>query len=478
MTAKPSFEDEVEQLLVDAYKAVFNRPPSKDWFKAMAMRVGTTGEVATLNEAGDAIGVTRERVRQVMIKIERQLAGKTVPRAREVAEALVAQSPVSEPIGRSLACSGVARLSLTGKAFLNILKLTETSLTDLVGTDLVPVDDWIVEESQVPVMKASSMAKRHTSTYGMTTVEEIRQALAGSANPPDAIDILRVLKQEPNIKWAGEWLWVEKENDNLHANRLVNTARSILSVNSPQSVASIHEGARRMWRFRGLDILPSIEAMKVFFEESPYFVVQKELVRPAKPLDYHDLLGSTSAVMIDVLKGSPFQVMDRQSLTEACADAGIPSGTYSTWTTYAEWMERFGSNVWGLRGSSPNPGAVEAIRAAARTRRKAEPRRKEWMWAPAGRIIQTMDVTTSFLTTGVMSFVPEIHDMLAGQSLQVMVKRQKVTTVKLGEDHPFCWGWYPALKAIGARQGDVLRITVDVAARTAELRLGGQELWS
>lgn len=474
----PSFEDEVEDLLIEAYKAAFKRQPSDEWLRAIAMRVGTKGNVATLDEAGAAAGVTRERVRQVMAKIEPQLRGTTVSGAREVAETLVARSPVPEPIGRRLARSGMTRPTLTGKGFLNILKLTGTSPTDLVGTHLVSMDGWLVEESEVPVMKAVSVANKHTSSYGMTTVEEIRQVLASPDNQLDATDIRRVLRRESSIKWAGEWLWVEKDHDGSHANRLVNTARSILSVNTPQTVASIHEGARRMWKFRGLDILPPIAAMKVFFEESPYFVVEDDLVRPIEPLNYREILGTTTAMMIDVLKGSQYQVMDRQSLYEACSDAGISPGTYGIWTTYGEWMEKFGPNVWGLRGSSPNPGAVEAIRNAARARLKAEPRRKSWSWAADGRIAQTMDVTTSFLGSGVLSFVPEIQNMLAGQALAVMLDGVPVTTAKVGDDHAFCWGWHPAIAATGAQRGDVLRITVDVGAKTAELQVGGQELWN
>lgn len=472
------FEDEVETLLSGCYEAAFNREPSEAWLAAIAMRVGTRGDVATLNEAADAIGVTRERVRQVMVKIESQLKGRAIVGAQEIAETLVARSPVPEPIGRRLSRSGLSRSTLTGKGFLNILRLVGTSPVELVGTDLVCIDGWLVEESEVPVMKAVSMANRHTSSYGMTTVEEIRQALAAPDKPLDATDIRRILEREPSIKWAGEWLWVEKHNDGLHANRLVNTARSILSVNSPQSVASIHEGARRVWKFRHLDILPSIAAMKEFFEESPYFVVEGETVRPVEPLDYHVILGRTTATMIDILKTSPYEVMDRQSLYEACDEAGIAKGTYGIWTTYAEWMEKFGSNVWGLRGSSPNPAAVEAIRKAARARLKAEPRRKVAAWTPDGRIAQTMDVTTSFISTGVLSFVPEIQNMLAGQSIAVLFQGERVATVKLGDDHSFCWGWSPAIAAMKAKRGDVMRITVNVATKQADVQLGGQQLWN
>lgn len=473
-----TFEDKVEALIIEAHMATFQRPPSDKWLSAIGMRVGSSGTVATLDEAGAVAGVTRERVRQVMAKIEPQLKGKTITFTREVVETLVNLSPVAEPVGVQLAESGLTRPSMTGAALLNILRLLGTSPQILVGTNLVCTDDWLVDASQFQVTKAGSMAKKHTSSYGMTTVEEIRQSLASPSNPLDTANIRRVLKRDPGIKWAGEWLWAEKEQGGNRANRLVNTARSILSVNTPQTVTSIHEGARRLWKFRNLDVLPSTAAMKVFFDENPNFVLEGELVRAVEPLDYRELLGSTTGMMIDVLKASPYQVMDRHSLHEACKDAGIPAGTYGIWTTYAEWMENFGPNVWGLRGSSPNPAAVEAIRSAAKARLKAEPRRKSWAWTPEGEIAQTMDVTTSFLGSGVLTFVPEIQSMLAGQSLSIMFEDKQVATAKLGDDHSFCWGWHPVIAATGASRGDVLRITVDVAAKKANVQVGGQQLWA
>ncbi|MHA6695294.1 hypothetical protein [Homoserinimonas sp. A520] len=470
-------EDEFEIALAYAYKAAFGKEASQDWLRALAMRFGVHGSVATLDQAGDAIGVTRERVRQVAKRVEPFLKRASVSNLREVAEVLAARSPVPEPIGRRLARTGLTRPTMSGAGFLNILKLLGTSAVELVGTDLVQVDDWLVNESEVPVMKSMSMAKKHTSAYGLTTVEEIRQALATPAYPLDSSDIRRILRAEPSVKWAGDWLWVERENDGLHANRLINTARSILSVNSPQTIASIHEGARRMWKFRGLDILPPTEAMRIFFEQSPYFTVDKDTVESVTPLKYRDLLGEVTATMIDVLKSSPFQVMDRQSLTEACDDAGIAPGTYGIWTTYAEWMERFAPNVWGLRGSNPNPAAVETIRLAAKARSKAEPRRKAWAWSTDGSAVQTLDVTTSILASGVLSFDQGIHGLLAGSPLDVFESGEKIATVKLGAEHGFSWGWHQVFNFVGAKQGDVLQVRVNVGARTATVECGGQDLW-
>lgn len=472
-----TFEDEAEALLVEAYIAAIHKPPTVEWVDALALRFGTRGSVATLAEAGRVAGVTRERVRQVASKVEKAMGGRTLHSAKAVAESLVAASPVPDPIGEALCASGMTKPTLAAQGFLNVLRLTGSSPIDLVGTDLVAIDGWLVEEAEASVMKAVSVAHKHTGSYGMTTAEEIRQSLATDANSLDVHDITKVLKRNSSVRWAGDWLWIEKSRDSLHANRLVNTARSILSVNSPQSVESIHAGARRVWKFRRLDILPPVDAMTEFFAASPYFVVEDELVSPVGPLDYREIHGEAAATMIDVLKGSPYQVMDRQSLYEACDAAGIAQGTYGVWTTYAEWMEKFGPNVWGLRGSRPNAGAVEAIRLAAKARTKAEPRRKSWEWTTGGRVAQTMDVTTPLTSTGVLTFVAEIQKLLAGETLSVRISGDPVATVKLGENHSFCWGWHPVLAALGAKQGDVFRITIGIQSRSADVELGGQELW-
>lgn len=473
-TLATTLEDHVEAALAAAYEAAKGKPPEIARLVAIAMRVGTMGRVATLDEAGDAAGVTRERMRQIIRDVLPHFAAAEIPGIAEVAQTLADLSPVPEPIGQRL--SGATRSTLTGPGFLSILKLLGTSPAELIGKDLICVDDWLVEESEVPVMRSASLANKQTSAYGMTTVEEIREAIQDGGTPVDADDVRSVLEAQKNIRWAGEWLWMEKE-DGLHANRLINSARSILSVNSPQSVESIHEGCRRMWRFRKVEVLPSISAMRSFFDASPHFVHTGNLVEPVVPLDFREVLGPQTIAMIEVLKSQPHQIMDRRTLTDACDEAGIAKGTYGIWMTFAEWMESFGPNVWGLRGSNPNPAVVEAVRLEAKNRAKAEARRKEWAWDAGGHAVQTFDIRSSFIYSGVMSFSPEIHKVIAGQQLTVRHAGEKLGVVKLGGDHPFCWGWAPVLKSFNATTGNVMRISLNVSAKEADVIVGGQELW-
>ncbi|WP_055343571.1 hypothetical protein, partial [Propionibacterium freudenreichii] len=54
-----TLEDEFEELLAAAYRSSFGKDPTDLWLAAIASRAGTRGAVATLNQAGDLLGVSR-----------------------------------------------------------------------------------------------------------------------------------------------------------------------------------------------------------------------------------------------------------------------------------------------------------------------------------------------------------------------------------------------------------------------------------
>lgn len=89
-----------------------------------------------------------------------------------------------------------------------------------------------------------------------------------------------------------------------------------------------------------------------------------------------------------------------------------------------------------------------------------------------------MYVATPLRNSGVMILNRDLHRLLAGQSIELKVDDAPVGRAKIAVDHPFCWGWLPALKAPDAKAGKVLQIQVDLAAKSAEVLLGGEELWT
>ena len=169
----------------------------------------------------------------------------------------------------------------------------------------------------------------------------------------------------------GRWLWMEKD-DSLRQSPCQH-GWSILSVNSPLSVGSIHDGAKRMWKFRKVAVLPPVSRMQGFFEASPYFIVEGDMVRSLEPLDYHVVQGEITAAMIDVLKNLlPSHWIGDHSRRPAPTQC--PRRDLRVWTTYAEWMENLAMTC-GVAGSSPK-----------RSSRQGHSRRSEG--AAKGRVAQ------------------------------------------------------------------------------------------
>ena len=182
--------------------------------------------------------------------------------------------------------------------------------------------------------------------------------------------------------------------------------------------------------------------------------------------------------MVDVLKSTPHQVMDRRTLSEACAEAGLNSSTVSIWMTFAEWMENIAPNVWGLRGSNPHPAVVEQIRADAKARSAFEVRRREFSWAADGTLEVTADITAAFLGSGTLTFDSASHRAVAGKKFKMIYEGVEVGAIKVGDEHCWSWGWSKVLSQHGAKLGDVLRANFDLIDNTATVVVGGEKMWS
>ena len=87
---------------------------------------------------------------------------------------------------------------------------------------------------KLPVMNdAVTVVGRQTSSFGMTTVEEVQRTLSSADTAVDPSDIERILRGEPTVRWSGRWLWMEKD-DSLHiialSTRLGRSSREFTSV--------------------------------------------------------------------------------------------------------------------------------------------------------------------------------------------------------------------------------------------------------
>ncbi|MCX8495936.1 MAG: hypothetical protein ORN51_07115 [Akkermansiaceae bacterium] len=471
-----TIEKQVSDLIAAADGQAFKNP-SPDRRKALEARFGVHDRPTTLDGARELVGRTRERMRQFETKVKPLLRGAWIPALEEAALVLVEASPVAPPIGFLLSTRGLSAENMSAEQFLALVDLVELDIEEIAGTTLVYEDQWLVDERELTVTDAVNVARKHTSKFGMTTVAEIQRALADEQQVPDTDDLMRVLEGNPDVRWAGDWLWVEKARDSAHSNSLINKMRNMLSVNSPLTAASLHDGVARAFKPLKRSIVPTEEAILAFAAASPYFTVEGNLISPIDPLDYRATIGQVAASLVEVFKASPYGAMDRQSLSEACEIAGIKHGTLNRWTTYSEIIESFGWNVWGLRGSNVPESIVHEIQQSAQSLASSEPRRRDWHRVSDHLIVLTMDADRSSRTTATWLFDSGLRSEIGGRRFEIIAEGKRVGTASTGEQHNWTWGWSPAIRELSIQPGDVVRAVLDLKENTATVTKGGTELW-
>ena len=450
------------------------------WREALTARFGLDGSSpVTLDEAAKSVPskrkpaeyVTRERVRQQCEKLGGRIPRPAwIPALTRALQMVILASPVPvDEVGHVLAPRGLSNSQFHADALMSIVELIGMDVEGALGTKLAIRDGWLYDVRDEAVLSAAGVAGRHTSKYGLTTVEEVRQELSSENASLDLEKVERVLSAAPRISWTEDgWLWDSGGDVNsLHTNTLRNHVRNMLSVNAPQSVHSVYEGFRRAQKFRERDIIPSVGAVAKFLSAHPEFTVTDGQVDLVAPLDYHDALGAVAAQVVDILKASPFGVMDRASFVEQCTAAGISKGSVGVWTTYAEWMQSFGRNVWGLRGTAVGASVVEEIQAAAVRRGRSEPRDRSWSWSQDGQLLLTADINTSLWTTGVINFSSSLRHTVGARRFAIEHVHGSGGDLALSGDHDWAWGWGRSLLALKAQVGDRVRATLDLTVGTA-----------
>ncbi len=323
------------------------------WTRTLSARLGLDGPpTVTLAEAGLVHGVTRERVRQVESRLLSCVPapGLWIPAVNRALTMVRESVPIIESdVGPMLAKAGLAGPAMTCQSLINATDMAKSSSANEITNQLRIIDGWVLGVDDRAAAQAGSVARRHTSKFGLTTLEDIAEDLSTAADQVAVAAIETVLRSSPEIRFTDDgWLWSEASDpESRHTNSLRNRVRSMLSVTSPLSVDSLIEGYRRSQRVRKRDVTPSHSAVRQFLTAHLDFIVEGDLVSSIAPLNYHAELGANQAAIVAMLRESPYGVMDRSSLNEAVAGIGISANSMSLWMTYASWIEKFGKKHLG-----------------------------------------------------------------------------------------------------------------------------------
>jgi hypothetical protein len=455
----------------------------------IAGRLGWLGEdPKTLQECGDMLTVTRERVRQIEAKLVPKLTKYPLylPQLDAGLAVLEDSAPISIARAANLLVErGVCRRPFSPISLIETAKLFGRKTT--LSVERHESEHIVISGEQGQALGiAARVARRIAGQAGVASVYQVVDAihdLLAPLDPPniDEDDVRRFLDGHAGCEFLNEdWFWYTDTPEG--RNRLENVAKKILSVASPQSVASIREGVRRVYRWRSSSnaryrslTVPPQSVIARFLERHPDFHLHGDSVTSVKSLDYRRLLGQGEQALVDALRTVSTGVVDRRTLVQECLSRGINENTLSVYTSYSSILEHIGTGLWQLRGVRVDPAAVEAVREQNALRPR-ETRVQDFGWSSDGKlwVAWTLPVITGSLVFGIPG---AIKRYLSNQSFAARPKGVDRNLGKISiNDTGTSYGYQPFLRYIGADEGDLLLAEFDLAQSQVVLSINNDRM--
>jgi hypothetical protein len=470
--------------------------PSQPRLNAIADRLGWRGsKPTTLQDAGDSVGITRERVRQIEKRVRDRLVNRAVllPKLDLAITLLEAATPLSESdAAKLLAERKISRRPFSPISIIELSNLlgrkTGLAFTEVKGQTFLVASD----ESDMGLSRCVQIARKLAGKAGVasvfqvadeTYVEENGNSASTEQNPNPEDLVRRVLNgAELGCEFLNEdWFWFTDLPEG--RNRLANIANRVLSVAAPQTVSSIREGVRRVFRYRALTApryssltVPPHSVIARFFQRHPDFRIDDDsMVTSIKPLDFRQLLGDGERILVEVVRSSALGVLDRKTLVEECLRRGINENTLSVYSSYSPIIEHIGVDLWKLRGVNVDPAAIEAVRQQNHLRRR-EQRLLDYGWTAEGKlwVAWRLPEVRSTLVFGVPG---AIRRYLADRKFVATTKNLERTFSNISvNESGTAYGWSPILRHIGADTGDIVLAEFNLTKAVVEISLADEAI--
>jgi len=454
-------------------------------FDALLKRLGWHGEPpVTLEEAGDILGVTRERIRQLQERMNDRLSAIPfqvyMPKLDAALEALREAAPLSADAAASL----LRERGLSGRDFH-----PESLLAAAKALGRTPSLNLHHSKGRVTVAPAEfeyastivRLAQRQAQSSGASNVGELVVELASEGVAIDEARARQVLRELSSVQFLDED-WFTYLPANPDRNRLRNVTRKMLSVAAPMELGTLREGVRREYKFRGVRgvsrrslVAPPRSVMRAFYALHPEFEVdQNDMVRPVDPLDYRSELALNETILVDALRSSPACVLDRASVANECLRRSMNVNSFNLYLTYSPVVAHLGTDIWSLRGVRVDPAAVEAVRAENALRPK-ERRVLDHGWTREGNLWLAARIGPQH-ASHVVGVPSPIRRFVTGREFSARDEDGVGHGVVRINVEGASYGFASFLRQRGADEGDILIAEFDLAGGAALLRLGDDEL--
>ncbi len=431
----------------------------RDRAVVMARRLGWCGEAEiTLEAAGDLIGVTRERIRQIQKKLEERLARTRPPSLAFLHEAAIAIATSSDRMsspGEVLHGAGLARSSLPSIGIHRALALAHLS----------HVAEWErvmreIDERQSGVSGIIREARRLAGAVGVVSVDWLTHPQPSVEDPSGTIR--RALEAAGLFRFLDDsWFWSPAIPRG--RNRLRNLIRKMTAACGPLTATDIAGGLDRQRRQGRMPRVPSEGAILLFAAAHPEFVVDHAgLVNSQQILNPIEELDTTEETLYLILTEAEDGFMDRREFQEQAIAQGLNANTFSVYTSYSPILDNPAPDRWSLRGKRISPAVLAAYGSSRRQRRYV---RSEWLADGTLRIDRELHTVHS----AVISIPSALVRYVAGRDFMAFDADGGSLGAIRFNDNGGSWGYSRFIEQRGVGAGEVVRLDLNLAAGTVRL---------
>lgn len=438
-------------------------------FAVLESLMGWDGQGSrTLETVGAALGVTRERVRQIAKKSLASLSGRSafVTRLGDALRELRRELPqtLADADARMRACgfvSGTADAAgVVGLANRLGVRHGLICIESAAGRVLIR------ERHAWALREITSAIGRLSDRWGAVNVEDLVQTCTDRLGTRITSDRVRQLAAlAGGVDWLDAehcWLWRGPGP----RNRVVIRIRKMLSVASPLTLSELRSGVARDYRMQGFapprPVLAEICRRLDFSEVNGELVGRKGELPPGA-------LSPTEAEIVRLLRQNG-GCMGTRALEAAASGGGTGSPAFWQKLSYSCVIARPAPGVLALRGWRLEPAAIAAACEIQEPRRRTV----DCGWTPDGHPWCAIEISYAASRTGIVSVPAAIRHFVQGEFHITLRDGLLGGTLKVKKAS--AWGLQPVCARRGLEEGEVVILDWDVASRRVLVVTGAEDV--
>jgi Sigma-70, region 4/Bacterial RNA polymerase, alpha chain C terminal domain len=421
----------------------------------------------TLESVGAELGITRERVRQIVAKFTKKLRTRGPPEAVKHAIELASDGlPVTSQGFKSLLeKAGLSDGSFSAEALRIVADVYDYPLTFEIGTE----GQLLPKGGAEALHRMIVSARRTIGSKGCARISDLleHEPILGRGAREILVD---AVGNDGDFQWLDEekeWFWRGRTLPG-GRNRLVNTIARVLAVAERVTIPELRAAIRRNLRMGGF--APPTTILIRVCENLPFAIMQGAiLTRIEDALDWPALLGEVESTFVRVLrKHGP--VLQRLDLLQKCRDEGMNLNTFAVFGTYSVVLTHPAVGFYSLVGMEIPPGTIEA-------KRQGQPRIQTFVdsgWTKSGAPFLSWKLNARSLHSGIVSIPSAFQKILAGYWRAGGIEGQG--TYQIEVRGATCWNLKKLFGRMGSEPDDFLILWFDLSCRSVTAAVGSEEL--